>query len=121
VISVTFPDPCKRLSMNDRMHWARRAGITSKWRQAAHMYARQQGRTGELGPSNVKVTFEVPDAGRRRDPSNAMPTVKALVDGLVDAGMWPDDNSDWVTIIEPAFVKGAGRTRIDIWPREATP
>jgi Holliday junction resolvase RusA-like endonuclease len=106
--------------MNDRMHWARKAGITSKWRQAGHMYARRQGVKG-LAPSNVKVTFEVSDPRRRRDPMNAVPTVKALIDGLVDAGVWPDDNQDWVTVIEPAFVKGVGRTRIDIWPRDDRP
>jgi hypothetical protein len=30
-----------------------------------------------------------------------MPTVKAIVDGLVDAGVWPDDNSDSVVVTEP--------------------
>ena len=31
--------------------------------------------------------------GRRRDLHNYMPTLKALVDGLVDAGLLPDDDS----------------------------
>ena len=31
--------------------------------------------------------------GRRRDLHNYMPTLKALVDGLVDAGLLPDDDA----------------------------
>lgn len=31
--------------------------------------------------------------GRRRDIHNYMPTLKALVDGLVDAGLLPDDDA----------------------------
>jgi hypothetical protein len=48
-----------------------------------------------------------------------MPTVKAIVDGLVDACYWPDDDSTWVTVVEPLFVKGSARTTVDIWPRDA--
>ena len=106
--------------MNDRMHWAGRAGLTSLWRQTAHHYTRRNLTRfpAEPVPSNVLVTFEVTDPNRRRDPSNAMPTVKALVDGITDAGVWPDDNSRWVTVIEPRYVKGTNRVLIEITPRE---
>jgi len=48
----------------------------------------------EMLPSFVRVTFGVRDPGRRRDPHNYMPTVKAIIDGLVDAGVWPDDTPE---------------------------
>lgn len=35
----------------------------------------------------------------RPDTGAAHPTVKAIVDGLVDAGAWPDDNPDYVSRI----------------------
>lgn len=39
----------------------------------------------------------LPRDRRRRDPSNLMPTQKAVVDGLVDAGVVPDDCPPFVT------------------------
>lgn len=41
-----------------------------------------------------------------RDPSNYLPAVKAAVNGLVDAGLWPDDTAEFVSIAEPVLVKG---------------
>lgn len=32
--------------------------------------------------------------GRRRDPGNWAPSAKAVIDGFVDAGVLPDDNSE---------------------------
>lgn len=105
--------------MNDRLFWARKAGITSMWRQAGHAWALRNKHRFPTPPvpSNVLVIFEVTDPGRRRDPLNMAPTVKALVDGLVDAGVWPDDDSRWVTVIEPQFRKGIDRVQIEITPR----
>jgi Holliday junction resolvase RusA-like endonuclease len=42
------------------------------------------------GPVRVSVRVAWPDR-RRRDTPNAYPTVKALLDGLVDAGLLADD------------------------------
>lgn len=44
----------------------------------------------------------------RRRPSDRVQVVyfaavKACVDGLVDAGIWPDDTPDWVTTTEPVL------------------
>ena len=41
----------------------------------------------------VRVDYHVATRTRTRfDPANAYPTVKALVDGLTDAGVWVDDD-----------------------------
>ena len=52
-----------------------------------------------------------PTTRRRRDEDNLVPTLKALIDGLVDAGVTPDDGSryiDWSRpVIHPAEKPGA--------------
>jgi hypothetical protein len=71
------------------------------------------------GPSFVRLHIDVPDR-RRRDPANLTPVTKAVVDGLVDAGVWPDDTPDWITTIEPRLTPTDQRpmhTRVEIVPR----
>jgi Holliday junction resolvase RusA-like endonuclease len=67
-------------------------------------------------PSFVRVTFPVAD-NRRRDADNPAPTCKAIVDGLVDAGLWPDDSPEWVETLGSRFAKGAGVVVVEIIPR----
>ena len=43
-----------------------------------------------LTRARVEFEFTYPDR-RRRDRSNLAPTVKALMDGMIDAGLLPDD------------------------------
>ena len=106
-----FPAPDVRLSMNGREHWAKRARITAEWRSAAKVWtlnAVSHGLPRPQPPSNVRVVFGVADPWRRRDPHNMAPTVKAIIDGLVDARLFPDDTAAWVTVIDSGFVKGDG-------------
>ena len=49
-------------------------------------------RCPSLERARLVAWVRFPD-GRRRDLHNYMPTLKALVDGLVDAGLLPDDDS----------------------------
>lgn len=52
-------------------------------------------------PIAVQVTLPF-RSGRRRDPHNYTGTVvKAIVDGLKDAGLVPDDTPEWVTVLDP--------------------
>lgn len=56
----------------------------------------------------VQVMLPVPD-GRLRDPHNYEPTVKPIVDGLVQAGVWPDDSPQWVEMLgSKLYVNRAG-------------
>ncbi len=100
---ISFPAPAKLINLNDRLHWSVKARLTAAWREAA-FYAAKQAGVRNIGPSKVYVRLPVKTA-HKRDPHNFTPTVKAIVDGLVDAGVWPDDNSDWVTVAEPALAK----------------
>lgn len=109
---ITFPPPVRPWSTNDRVHWAQRAELTRLWRNAARLYARVQhsercaDKAGRPVPSYVEVTVPFTRKGRR-DPHNYTGTVvKAIVDGLVDAHLWPDDTPEWVTVKEPKLVAG---------------
>lgn len=98
--SITFQRPTQALlSMNDRKHWRYLASDVKAWRTAAWACALDH---GPQPASMIVITLDVPDA-RRRDPANYFATVKPIVDGLVDAGWWPDDTPEYVTTCEPVL------------------
>ena len=80
------------LSLNQRMHWAVKARLTKEVRLIAKVKARG---IPDLERCSVELVWYVTDK-RRRDSINPMPTLKALVDGLVDAEVVPDDNYELV-------------------------
>jgi hypothetical protein len=118
-VTITFPEPAERLMSNDKLHWAVRARRVRVWRQMARVAAHQP-RTDRvplpLSPCYVRVTFPV-KVNRRRDSDGAAPTVKAIVDGLVDAGCWPDDTPEWVETLGSRFAKGATEVVVELIPR----
>lgn len=80
------------LTANDKLHWARRASLTKQLRRWGYFLG-CEGRGVEcLHLARARVVFEVayPDR-RRRDRHNLAPTIKAMLDGLIDAGLLPDD------------------------------
>lgn len=106
---LAFAPPARLLSMNDRDHYRKHAELVKAWREATYFYACQS----VPGPRNrrryakqvVRVALPVPDK-RRRDPHNFFPTIKPIVDGLTDAGLWPDDTPEHVTTPEPVLYQG---------------
>ena len=89
--------PWKRppLNANQRLHWAAEAGLTKEVREKARLVAAAA--RLPKGLSRVEVWIEVtPRDRRRRDPANWMPTQKAMIDGLVDYGLVPDDCPPYV-------------------------
>ena len=69
-------------------------------------------------PCGLVVTIYAPTK-RRLDPPNFYPTVKALVDGLTDAGIWTDDNSEVIKFMTfkrggPSEIPGKYRVRLEI-------
>ena len=75
------------LTANQRIHWRRKAEITAAVRTATMINAR---RIPNLTRCEVALTWYVTDR-RRRDADNLVPTLKAMCDGLVDAGVVADD------------------------------
>lgn len=120
-VTITFPQPADRLSLNDRHHWAVKARITRAWRHAAALTARNQlgypRAERSLPPCSVRVTFPV-KTNRGRDPHNAIASVKPIIDGLVDVGVWPTDTDEFVTVLDPRFAKGADVVTVELIPRE---
>lgn len=78
------------LSLNSRAHWAAKAKATKQWRTFAATRAHNYPR---LPFVDVTLTWIVADR-RRRDEDNLYPLLKALCDGLVDAGVVDDDTPD---------------------------
>jgi hypothetical protein len=80
------------------MHWARKAKITREIRSYACSIGKSgnwQGLwTGE-GPYVVTLIWEVTDK-RRRDVGASGPTLKAWIDGMVDAELFTRDSHDVV-------------------------
>lgn len=87
--TLTIPAPAAWISLNHRMHWAVKAKLTKSWRLATYVACRN------IGPLNwpVQITVEVwKPRANRYDPGNLYPTAKACLDGIVDAGLLPDDS-----------------------------
>jgi len=71
-----------------------RAALTKEWRTAFQLLAKQ-----EKIPvmSWISVTVEPHQkGGRLQDVGACNPAVKAAIDGIVDAGVLPDDSSQYV-------------------------
>jgi hypothetical protein len=78
------------LNANDRLHWAKRNRITQQLRSDVHLMARYL-KIPRLERARIDAYYEPPD-NRRRDAPNWYPTYKAQIDGLVDAGVFADDD-----------------------------
>ena len=88
-VEIVIPAPAMFINSNDRRHRMAEAKLTKAWRQAAYVACRN------IGPLNwpVQITVEVwKPRANRYDPGNLYPTAKACLDGIVDAGLLPDDS-----------------------------
>jgi Holliday junction resolvase RusA-like endonuclease len=84
------------INVERRWHPHKRAAYVKEWRQAfyhlAHTY-----KLPTPVPRPVSIAVCVALKGKRTmDAGNYFPCVKAAVDGLVDAGVLPDDTPTWV-------------------------
>ena len=80
------------LTSNQRLHWGERARRTRALRWRATLAYREAGKP-RLEVAHCVATFTYRDR-RRRDDHNLGPTLKALIDGVVAAGLLPDDDHD---------------------------
>lgn len=83
------------LTANQRLKWRVKAARVRTWRNLAMITARNA-HIPRL--DHAQVTAHVHrHQGGRFDPSNWADTAKAALDGLVDAGILPDDDHTHVT------------------------
>lgn len=105
-VAIDLVDNRPPLNANDRMHWRAKAASTSAVRTTTAWRVKSLG----LPPAahlTVQLHFETGDKRKRRDPANLCATSKPAIDGLVDAGLVPDDSPEWVMELMPIIHKGA--------------
>lgn len=93
-IAILLPFPPAELSPNSRCHWREKAAAVQAYRHECEVRARQQ--IGWTMPppwkhTNATITFILKDK-RRHDWDNLLASFKAGIDGIVDAGLLPDDD-----------------------------
>lgn len=120
VVEVTVPmAPPRELLPNARRksrHWSEQSDPTAELRSAAKHAAVSQRNTCGGGPifrEPVIVSYRVVwpwyryKAALRIPDADAVPTAcKAILDGLVDAGMIPDDTPEWVVEVRGRSERG---------------
>jgi crossover junction endodeoxyribonuclease RusA len=107
------------LTLNGRPHWAVKARVTKTYRALAHT----QSMMAKL--PRIERAYVIAElffaTNRRRDPHNWMPTAKAIVDGMVDAGVFPDDSTEHVTgpdmRIGPVTRNEPEKIVMHVWPQ----
>ena len=97
------------LTANGRLHWAAKASRTKRIRRLALLLAQKH---PAMGRANLHAVISYPTA-RRADPANASPTVKAALDGIVDAGVLDDD--DHVHVPETTYSRGPDTGRPGVY------
>jgi crossover junction endodeoxyribonuclease RusA len=86
------------INANHRLHYMAKARKTREIRNLAGWAARAQLEPVE-GRVRVLCVYQWPD-NRRRDAENLAPTSKACIDGLRDAGIFPDDDRRYVVGVD---------------------
>ena len=89
----------KPLSLNGREHWRVKALRVKEVRNAAALLTR-----AAAVPALQHISVELhytPRDKRRRDPLNLVATLKPIEDGIVDAGVIPDDIPTYLTSVMP--------------------
>lgn len=98
---IPLPAGMKLLNANRQLHYKRKAEYTSKLRAAAMeavsecpalMAALAAAKPGALFERAHILGVVHPATNGRCDPANWYPSFKAAVDGLVDAGLFDDDD-----------------------------
>lgn len=105
IASFVTVRPAPDLNMNDRLSRWEHDSIHAHWRDAAYWWAKQHkvNCRKAIGPVEVWFEWGTKQPGKRRDPHNWYPTIKAILDGFTRASVWEDDDSEHVHTYEPSF------------------
>lgn len=102
-----------------RKHHQAVGAMVAPWRTLGCLLAREA-RVGTFNrPVDIWARFRFP-SNHKRDTANLYPTVKALIDGLVDAHVLVDDCDGIVygPWLERQYPNGAAQITLDIEVRE---
>lgn len=116
-ITFTLEPPCKFLNANDRLHYRTQNDRTQAWRRAAAAAINAGFHPYHYKRAHITVHYRFPN-NRRREVSNLQPTSKAIVDGLVDANVLPDDDDKHVVGPDNRREYPNGEPRVTVEIRE---
>ncbi len=88
----TLKNGNQMISANDRMHFRVKSQLTQFLRKLAANKTWKCAVYTRKNPCIITVDIQ-PPTSRRMDAPNWYPTIKALIDGLVDSGLLSDDNN----------------------------
>jgi crossover junction endodeoxyribonuclease RusA len=105
LLDIPKPDDLEWLNSNDRRFRFNKTRLTKAWRElGAEAVVNERRRRMKAwedylfsfqGRVHVVASFWKPTR-THYDPNNLWPTVKAICDGLTDAGLWADDDHEHV-------------------------
>lgn len=110
----TFQLPMvKPLSLNDRMNYWVRAQAVKQVRDDVHILCRAH-KVPKCEKVSVHLVWFPGPLVRRRDPLNLVATLKAVEDGVVQAGVVPDDTPQYVKSVMPEIGEKSVRVS-ELW------
>jgi hypothetical protein len=122
ILDIAKPDDLEWLNSNDRLsHWTE-AKLKKRWRRLGfeavldtldcHGHWATYGTVPNAFTRRVLVTAHIwKPISNRYDPNNLWATTKPLMDGIVDSGLFADD--DWKHVRGPHHEHGGkGRPRV---------
>ena len=106
VFVLDLPWDAPPLTLNQRMHHRPKGELTRQVRSTARDLALKVGVTSMARPAVTLVWLVT--SRHARDEDNIVPTLKALADGLVDAGVAADDTPEFMRKVMPVihYAKG---------------
>lgn len=113
---IALPANTKLINANQNIHFRRKADLVKVIRNAAWATARHNG-VPALQRAHIYFVIH-PDtktSTQRRDPGNWAPSAKAAVDGLVDAGVLPDDDSTRLIGPDPRIGEPVKGSQLVLW------
>ena len=117
--TIVLEPPCAFINANDRLHHYPKAKLTSAWRELAAHAVDSGFYPDHYTRAHITVAIRFA-TNHRRDVGNLYPTAKAIVDGLVDAQLLPDDNDTHVIgpDLRREYPNGTPRVTVTITPLE---
>lgn len=99
--TCVLPLPSRGVSQNARGHWSKLARAIKDERRRAAWHFRIARPAGWIPQAvRLEIVYRCPFGSVGycpRDTQNAIGALKAAIDGMVDAGIVPDDSARWVT------------------------
>jgi len=115
-VTIVLPLPARVLSPNCAVATPggrfAKAAATKRYRRIAREAVQDECLVG-WERASVAATFYWPNQ-RRRDTDNAIASLKAAYDGLVDAGLLPDDDYEHMQRERPVFEIDRDHPRVEL-------